>query len=145
MIYKFKKNDYYLLYAWCNTILKLTRTESHVAILVLSGRINKDIAKLLSVREKTIKYHITNIFQKLGITRRQQLIFGLGIFDSFKKGITNKVPIAHLTSHTYSIDRVVRNEHIIEDAEKPLSLPDDIPKPQKKVGKEEVILPKGAV
>lgn len=52
----------------------LSRRESEVADLVRQGLKNADVAQKLFVTEKTVKFHLTNIFKKLGIKSRSQLI-----------------------------------------------------------------------
>lgn len=53
---------------------KITKTESRIIKLIAAGESNKDIAELLSVSEKTVKAHITNIFHKLHLQNRYQLM-----------------------------------------------------------------------
>ncbi len=53
---------------------KLTPTERDVALMVIKGFSNNEIATFRSTRESTIKSHITSIFRKSGLTNRQQLI-----------------------------------------------------------------------
>lgn len=55
----------------------LTPAERRVCLHTLDGSINKDIAKKLGVKEKTIKFHLTNVFKKLNISRRTQLFWTL--------------------------------------------------------------------
>lgn len=52
--------------------LGLTRREVDVLRLVAEGASNRSIAKKLFISEKTVKNHLTNIFQKLGVTDRTQ-------------------------------------------------------------------------
>ena len=52
----------------------VTKTESRIIDLISSGHSNKEIADKLRVSEKTIKAHITNIFSKLDIQNRYQLM-----------------------------------------------------------------------
>ena len=54
--------------------INVTRTESRIINLVTSGHTNKEIAQKLNVSEKTIKAHVTNIFNKLNIQNRYQLM-----------------------------------------------------------------------
>ncbi len=51
----------------------ITRREVEIIEQVLTGRRNSDIAKYLSISERTVKTHITHIFDKLGIENRIQL------------------------------------------------------------------------
>ncbi|MFC6706648.1 helix-turn-helix transcriptional regulator [Flexivirga alba] len=51
----------------------LTPQESAVAALVAQGRSNKDVAAELFLSVKTIQYHLTRVYAKLGIRSRSQL------------------------------------------------------------------------
>lgn len=51
---------------------RLTRREIDVLRLVAHGENNRTIAKELYISEKTVKNHLTNIFQKLGVEDRTQ-------------------------------------------------------------------------
>lgn len=53
---------------------KPTKMEMRIIELVVAGLSNKEIAKKLSISEKTVKAHLTNIFMKLGLRNRYQLI-----------------------------------------------------------------------
>ncbi len=52
----------------------LTRREAQVAQLVAQGLANKVIAQYLGLREGTVKIHVHNIYQKLGVPNRTSLI-----------------------------------------------------------------------
>ncbi|MGD0223012.1 MAG: response regulator transcription factor [Terriglobia bacterium] len=52
----------------------LTSREMQVIKLISSGYTNKDLAKELSISENTAKHHITNIFDKLGVSNRMELV-----------------------------------------------------------------------
>jgi two-component system nitrate/nitrite response regulator NarL len=52
----------------------LTTREVEVAGLVALGLRNRDIAERLSISEGTVKIHLHNIYQKLGIDGRSQLV-----------------------------------------------------------------------
>ncbi|GIP41049.1 hypothetical protein J31TS4_43290 [Paenibacillus sp. J31TS4] len=54
--------------------LGLSSREQEVLRLVATGRSNREIAETLFISEHTVKNHMTNIFQKLGVTDRSQLI-----------------------------------------------------------------------
>ncbi len=56
------------------TRYNLSKTEEKIVELVGDGLSNKEIAKRLSISEKTVKSHLTNIFMKLGLENRYQLI-----------------------------------------------------------------------
>ena len=53
---------------------KLTKTELKVINFISEGYTNKEAAKKLSISEKTVKAHLTNIFIKLNLKNRYQLI-----------------------------------------------------------------------
>lgn len=50
----------------------LTERETEILGLVAEGLANKEIARRLSIAEKTVKTHLTSIFQKLGVQSRVQ-------------------------------------------------------------------------
>jgi two-component system, NarL family, nitrate/nitrite response regulator NarL len=52
----------------------LTKRERAVATLVSDGLSNKMIARKLGVAEGTVKVHVVNIFRKVGVRRRVELI-----------------------------------------------------------------------
>ncbi|MGY4879032.1 LuxR C-terminal-related transcriptional regulator [Vreelandella aquamarina] len=56
---------------------KLTERERNVALAVVKGGSNKHIARDLNITERTVKAHLTSIFQKLEITDRMQLVLKL--------------------------------------------------------------------
>lgn len=51
----------------------LTAREMEVVKAIVSGFSNKEIAAQLSISEQTVKHHITNIFDKLGVYNRLEL------------------------------------------------------------------------
>lgn len=50
----------------------LTRREIEVLKLLTEGLFNKEIAYHLSISEKTVKNHVSNIFKKIGVSDRTQ-------------------------------------------------------------------------
>lgn len=52
---------------------KLTRREKEVAALAARGLSNREIAEELYISETTVKKHMSNIFEKLGIDTRDKL------------------------------------------------------------------------
>jgi two-component system nitrate/nitrite response regulator NarL len=54
-------------------VFGLTSRELEVVRAVLSGRSDKVIAEHFSISEQTVKHHLSNIFKKLGISKRLQL------------------------------------------------------------------------
>lgn len=53
--------------------LGLTRREAEVAVQVCRGVSNKEIAMELSISEATVKKHMSNIFEKLGVKKREEI------------------------------------------------------------------------
>ncbi|HEX4004978.1 MAG TPA: response regulator transcription factor [Acidobacteriaceae bacterium] len=51
----------------------LTPREIEIVTLVVAGYSNPDIAQRCSISEQTVKHHITNIFNKLGVSNRLEL------------------------------------------------------------------------
>jgi DNA-binding CsgD family transcriptional regulator/catechol 2,3-dioxygenase-like lactoylglutathione lyase family enzyme len=94
----------------------LTPAEWRVAEAVRHGLTNPEIARLQGVSTDAVKYHVANILQKLGLSRRNELRQWTGVRrDSslFKKEPTMT---GNLTLGTISqISRTVRN---IEEARK---------------------------
>jgi len=50
----------------------LTPQQLRVLVLVAEGQLNKQIADVLSIQERTVKAHLTSIFEKLGVRNRTQ-------------------------------------------------------------------------
>jgi two-component system, NarL family, nitrate/nitrite response regulator NarL len=53
---------------------KLTAREQEVIETVVAGYTNKDMAQKFSISEQTVKHHLTNIFNKLGVSNRLELV-----------------------------------------------------------------------
>ena len=54
--------------------LGLTRREMQVIGALVDGQTNKDIASTFSISEYTVKHHLTNIYDKLGVYNRVELV-----------------------------------------------------------------------
>jgi DNA-binding CsgD family transcriptional regulator len=52
---------------------QLTAQESHIAALARDGMSNPEIGARLFLSPRTVQYHLSNVFAKLGITSRNQL------------------------------------------------------------------------
>jgi DNA-binding NarL/FixJ family response regulator len=52
---------------------QLTARESEIVDLVIAGCRNREISERLSISEKTVKAHLSNIFAKLGVRDRLEL------------------------------------------------------------------------
>ena len=57
-----------------NPLTTLTRRELEVLSDLAAGRTNKQIARDLGVSLNTVKFHVRNLFQKLGVNSRGQAI-----------------------------------------------------------------------
>jgi two-component system nitrate/nitrite response regulator NarL len=51
----------------------LTTREREIVTLVVAGYSNPDIAQRCAISEQTVKHHISNIFDKLGVSNRLEL------------------------------------------------------------------------
>ena len=51
----------------------LTPRELEIISVILAGYSNNDIAAKFAISEKTVKHHLTNIFDKLGVSNRLEL------------------------------------------------------------------------
>jgi DNA-binding CsgD family transcriptional regulator len=61
--------DYFI----CN-LKTLTPAESRIYELYLEGKTAQEIAAILGIQENTMKYHNKNIYGKLGVSSRKQLL-----------------------------------------------------------------------
>ena len=52
--------------------IDLTAREREVLTLVVEGLANKQIARRMGISEKTVKGHLTNLFQRIGVADRTQ-------------------------------------------------------------------------
>ncbi len=52
---------------------RLTPRESQIVAAIVAGYTNRDIAQKYSLSEHTVKHHLTNIFDKLGVSNRLEL------------------------------------------------------------------------
>lgn len=53
---------------------EITLREAQVVAQLLSGKTNAEIGEALSLAEKTVKYHLSYVYKKLGVESRNQLI-----------------------------------------------------------------------
>lgn len=65
---------------------KLTAGERRVAVLAAEGRRNQEIAHLLFVTVKTVEWHLSQVYRKLGIKSRRQLRAALNWTDGEGSG-----------------------------------------------------------
>lgn len=57
-----------------NPLSDLTIQERKVFVLLNEGKTNKEIAEECSVSLSTVKSHVSNIFSKLGISSRKEIM-----------------------------------------------------------------------
>lgn len=57
-----------------DTLASLTERERTVALAVLEGRSNKEVARQLEITERTVKAHLGAIYRKLHVRDRMQLV-----------------------------------------------------------------------
>ena len=55
----------------------LTKREKEVFSLLVDNKSTKEIADILNISEKTVRNHISNVIQKLGVESRIQAVFEL--------------------------------------------------------------------
>ena len=55
----------------------LTKREKEIFTLLLKTKTTKEIASILCISEKTVRNHISNVIQKLGVTSRSSAIIEL--------------------------------------------------------------------
>lgn len=55
----------------------LTNREKEVFDLLIDNMTTKEIASILSISEKTVRNHISNVIQKLGVKGRAQAVIEL--------------------------------------------------------------------
>ncbi|HEX9272560.1 MAG TPA: response regulator transcription factor [Candidatus Binatia bacterium] len=75
----------------------LSPRQLDIASMIGTGEQNKIISSHLSISEKTVKAHLTNIFKKLGLSSRTQLALFVRQHHSIPKSLI-KVPHLHPTS-----------------------------------------------
>ncbi|HHU27718.1 TPA: helix-turn-helix transcriptional regulator [bacterium] len=55
----------------------LTKREREVFELLINNKSTKEIGKILFISEKTVRNHISNVIQKLGVQGRSQAVVEL--------------------------------------------------------------------
>lgn len=75
----------------------LSNREAEVAELVTKGLSNKEVANQLFVTEKTVKFHLTNIYKKMSVKSRAQLIVWclphLGFVEKEERATDNAITL----------------------------------------------------
>ena len=55
----------------------LTKREKEVFLLLVANKTTKEIADMLSISEKTVRNHVSNVMQKHGVKGRAQAVVEL--------------------------------------------------------------------
>ncbi len=72
---------------------KLTQREYDIAVRVGNGESNKLIAQACGITERTVKAHLTEVFQKLGVSDRLNLALVLSADDRPSTRRDSRVPV----------------------------------------------------
>jgi DNA-binding NarL/FixJ family response regulator len=70
---------------WPGHTFQLTARESEVAVFLVQGFSNQEIADALWISEHTVKSHLKSIFQKIGVTSRAQAIARISQEPAFRR------------------------------------------------------------
>ena len=57
-----------------DSLAELTHREREIVRLIVEGASNKEVASSLNISERTVQGHLSNVFQKLGVTDRLKLM-----------------------------------------------------------------------
>lgn len=60
------------------TQFHLTTREKEIALLVFNGNTYKEVAESLYISERTVAKHLQNIFEKISVSNRVELVYKLG-------------------------------------------------------------------
>lgn len=72
-----------------DSLADLTQREREIVRLIVEGASNKEVASNLNISERTVKGHLSNVFQKLGVTDRLKLM--LYVREGKIAGVSNPV------------------------------------------------------
>lgn len=86
---------------------KLSKREAEVVIFVLLGNTNLQVAKILDIAEKTIKFHLTNIYKRLSLCRRTQIVWSLPLARIVEINRKSRENPATATSVEESIEELI--------------------------------------
>jgi len=64
---------------FCEGVPQLTVTEKKIFDLYVSGKTTRETAEAVGIKENTLKFHNKNIYQKLGVSSRKQLLYYAGL------------------------------------------------------------------
>lgn len=69
------KNDIEVQKILCD--YELSKRECEVALLITKGLTNREISNQLFITEKSVKFHLTNIYKKMRVSSRRHLIMNV--------------------------------------------------------------------
>lgn len=99
----------------------LSNREAEVAELVTQGLSNKEVANRLFVTEKTVKFHLTNIYKKMNVKSRAQLIVwclpNMTFTEKSEMTIIENTPASSTPGHTKTIVEPTYNDVAEKKAE----------------------------
>ena len=72
------------------TLASLTPREMEILQLVVAGYTNKGIAAEMYISEKTVEFHLDNIYTKVGV--RSRLMAGIWALQSGLRAETREIP-----------------------------------------------------
>jgi DNA-binding NarL/FixJ family response regulator len=76
--------------ATMKALSNLTPREMEILQLVLAGYTNKAIAAEIFISEKTVEFHLDNIYRKIGV--RTRLLAGIWALQQGIGGVTREIP-----------------------------------------------------
>lgn len=99
----------------------LSNREAEVAELVTQGLSNKEVANRLFVTEKTVKFHLTNIYKKMNVKSRAQLIVwclpNMTFTDKSEMTIIENTPTSASQGQSKPVVEPTYNDHSEKKAE----------------------------
>ena len=84
------------------SLASLSRREKEVVGLLLRGMSNKQIALDLGVSERTVEFHLRNIYNKLQVASRVEVILKLGKTPVSENPVESTVVASHTNAHNDS-------------------------------------------
>ena len=84
--------------------LKLTGREYEVLMWLRAGKSNWEIAQILGISERTVKFHVLNLFEKLGANNRMHavsLAYESGLISQINTTTTLANGLPHKNDHEY--------------------------------------------
>lgn len=70
-------------------IVNLTQREIQVRDAILLGLANKEIATKLFLSVRTVKFHVSTLYEKYGVRNRTELVYGLARAKKVEEGASS--------------------------------------------------------